>query len=230
MDGVALRWIVALIVLAVALALIALGTPRLIASILKAPAHAPLSRLEAGRTVPAGQLERAATHLEQARGWEHSARLASEIGFLRLLEAFQADGSDDGRASQAQLAALSLQQSLELSPARPHAWVRLAYAEDYAGGSGDEIARLLQQSTKVGAFVGEIAQVRLKLLLKYWDHLSPEMRRYTFKQVRFLWANDPGFVLQVGKQTSRAHIIRFALRPLPGALDRFDQAVPRPGG
>jgi len=224
------RWIVAFAVLVVALALITLGAPRLVASILKAPAHAPLTRAEAGKPPPPGQLERAADHLAQAQVWENSARIASEIGFLRLLEAFQSDSSADGRLVQAHRAADSLKQSLVLSPARPHAWVRLAYAEDYIGASGEEIARLLQQSTAVGAFVGEIAQVRLTLLLKYWDHLSPPMRLYTFKQIRYMWANDPGFVLQVGKRTPRAHIIRFALRPVPGALDRFDQAVPRPAG
>jgi len=225
-----LRWIVALTVLVVAVTLITLGTPRLIASILKAPAHAPLSRLETGRTEPTDQLERAAVHLEQAQSWENSAQLASEIGFLRLLEAFQADNPDDGRTARAQQAADNLRRSLGLSPARPQAWVRLAFAQDYAGVPGNEIARLLQQSTTVGAFVGDIAQVRLSLLLKYWDYLSPQLRLYTFKQIRYLWANDPRAVLQVGKSTSRAPLIRFALRPVPGAIDRFDQAVPQPAG
>jgi hypothetical protein len=227
-EGVVLRWIVALTVIVVASGLMFLGTPRLIASILKAPAHVLLTHVEAGKTPPRDQLERAANHLEQARSWENSAQLASEIGFLRLLDAFQMDSSDPRRAAEVRLSADSLRESLRLSPARPHPWVRLAYAEDFEVGPGAEIARLLQQSTMVGAYVGEVALVRLRLLLKYWDSLSPEMRLYTFKQIRYMWANDQGFVLQAGKQTSKSHLIRFALRLVPGALDRFDQVVPPP--
>ncbi len=160
--------------------------------------------------------------------WESSAQLTSEIGFLRLLEAFQMAPLNAVRSAKARLAAEHFTESLNLSPARPHPWVRLAYARDIEGSTGVEIARLLRQSISVGGFVGEIALVRLKMLLKHWDSLSPGLRLYTFKQIRYMWASDRSFILEAGKQTSKPHIIRFALRAVPGALDQFDRVSPPP--
>lgn len=222
----ALRWIVSLTVILVASALIWLGTPRLVASVLKAPAQASLIRTQTGKTPPPYELERAVAHLARAHVWEASSQLTSEIGFLRLLEAFQLDPSDETRNAKARLAAEYFTASLNLSPARPHPWVRLAYARDLEGSTGAEISRLLQQSVAVGPFVGEIALVRLNLLLKHWESLSPDLRRYTFKQIRYMWASDRNFVLEAGKRTSKPHIIRFSLRTVPGALDQFDRVNP----
>lgn len=203
-----------------------LGTPRVIASLLKAPAHATVLDTAAGRTPPPEQLERAALYLENARKWETSAQLNAELGFVRLLRAGQMDPTDAARGPIAHRAAEDLRDSLRLSPARPHPWVRLAYAREIEGYSGAEIARLLRQSAAVGAFVGEVALVRLEKLLQYWDDLTPDMRLYTFRQIRFMWANDQGFVFQVARQSPKSHIIRFALRAVPGALDHFDQVIP----
>ena len=222
-----MRWTVPSFVIPVALALLILGVPRFISSLLKAPAHATLTQVEAGKVPPPDQLDRAAKHLEKVRPWESSAELSAEIGSLRLLQAFQMDETDPDRVSVAGLATANLMESLRLSPARPHPWVRLAYAKDMTGTPNSEITSLLEQSVAVGPFVGEISLVRLKLLLKKWDSLSPDMRRYTFKQVRYMWVHDENFVIRAARQTSRPYIIRFALRPVPGALDRFDRAVPR---
>jgi hypothetical protein len=224
----ALRWIVSLTVILVASAIIWLGMPRLVASALKAPAQASLVRIQAGKTPTSSELERAVAHLKRAHVWEASAQLRSEIGFLRLLDAFQLDPSDETRSAKARLAAEFFTESLYLSPARPHPWVRLAYARELEGSTGAELSRLLQQSVAVGPFVGEIALVRLNLLLKHWGSLSPDLRLYTFSQIRYMWASDRSFVLEAGKRTSKPHIIRFALRTVPGAIDQFDRVNPPP--
>jgi hypothetical protein len=165
-------------------------------------------------------------HLETARRWESSAKLSGEIGFLRLLQAFQIDESDPDRATVAGLATANLKESLRLSPARPQPWVRLAYARAIEGAEPSEIVGLLEQSIKAGPYVGGIAIVRLKRLLVDWQHLSPELRRYTFRQIRWVWNSEQGFLLRAAKQMSRPDIMRFALRTIPGAVEQFDRSVP----
>jgi hypothetical protein len=221
-----LRWLVALAVASVASVLLWLGAPRFLASILKAPAHATVIEIDAGRTPPAEQLGRAAGYLENARTWEASADLGAELGFVRLLQAVQADPA--ARAPMARLAVDSLRESLRRAPSRPHPWVRLAYARDLEDGTSEEVVRLLERSTRVGPFVGEVALVRLTKLLKYWDRLTPALRLYSFRQIKYMWANNQGFVIQAARQSAKPHIIRFALRAVPGALDDFDRAVPAP--
>lgn len=223
-----MRWIVAFIVVFVASVQGWMGVPRFVASLLKAPAHATVLAIEAGQSPPPTQLERAALYLEKARKWETSAQLDAALGFVRLLEAAHMDPTDAARGPAAHLAAETLRQSLRLSPARPHPWVRLAYARDLEGATGAEVARLLEQSTAVGGYVGEVALVRLRKLLQHWDTLPPDMRLYTFRQIRYIWANDQGFIFQAAQQTSKASIIRFALRTVPGAVDRFNRVVRPP--
>ena len=220
-----MRWIVPSIVVPLALALLVLAAPRFVSSLLRAPAHAVLTQIEAGEVLAPGQLERAAKHLERAHRWESSAKLYAEIGFLRLLQAFQMDKAAPNRATIAALATADLKESLRLSPARPHPWVRLAYARAIEGAEPSEIAGLLEQSIKAGPYVGEIVIVRLKRLLVDWAHLSPGVRIYTFRQIRWVWNSKQSYLLRAARQTSRPDIMRFALRPIPGAVERFDRAV-----
>lgn len=185
-----------------------------------------LTKIAAGEVPPIDQLERAADHLERARRWETSAKLSGEIGFLRLLQAFQMEESDPSRVSIAAAATASLKESLRLSPARPHPWVRLAYARAIENAEPSEIVGLLGHSVEVGPYVGEIAIVRLKKLLAEWEHLSSGLRLYAFQQVRWVWNSEKSYILRAARKTTRPEIMRFALRPVPGAVEQFDRAAP----
>ncbi len=222
-----MRWIVPSIVISLSLVLLVVGVPRFVSSLLRAPAHAALTEIDAGEVPPRDQLERAATHLERALRWESSAKLSAEIGFIRLLQAFQMDEADPNRAIVAELATAKLRESLRLSPARPHPWVRLAYARAIEGAEPSEVVDLLEQSINVGPYVGENAIVRLKRLLADWGHLSPELRLYAYRQIRWIWNSEQSYLLRAARQTTRPDIMRFALRIIPGAVERFDRAVPR---
>jgi len=221
-----LRWIVPTIVLSLSVTLLVLGVPRFISSVLRAPAHATLVLAEAGQVPPVGQLARAARHLERARTWESSAKLSAEIGFLRLLQASQMDESDPDRPTVAKRASTDLSESLRLSPARPHPWIRLAYARAIEGAEPPEIVRLLDRSIQAGPYVGEIAIVRLKKLLADWKYLTPNLRLYTYRQIRWVWNSEQSYLLRAAKQTTRPDIMRFALRANPEAVKRLNRAVP----
>ena len=218
--------LVALIALLLPITLLWLGTPRVIASILKAPAHGTISDIFHGKRPGSAQLKRASGYLGLATRWEESAALYTDLGHLLLLEASHAEADDPERKALAGQAMEALRQGLLLSASRPHPWVRLAYARAVAGAHPADVAAVLARSVEVGPFVSEIAISRLGLLLRVWDHLSPEMRRYTFKQIRYVWNNDAFELIKVAKQTPRPDIIRFALRPISKAVERLDLAVP----
>jgi hypothetical protein len=71
---------------------------------------------------------------------------------------------------------------------------------------------------------------RLELLLEVWPQLSPKVRRYASRQIRYAWANDKQGVIGVMRRTPRPEIIRFALRPVPGALSELGKVIPLSGG
>ena len=118
-----MRWVVPSIVVSLALALLVVGVPRFVSSLLRAPAHAALTEIDAGEVPPRDQLDRAAEHLEKALRWESSAKLSAEIGFLRLLQAFQMDDADPDRATVA-----ARERSIDLSVNKfPHCTRRSTY-------------------------------------------------------------------------------------------------------
>lgn len=223
-----MRRIVTLVALPFLVALFWLGAPRVIASVLKGPAHKTVWEVFHGRAPGIAQLKRASSYLDLATRWEDSAALYNDLGFLLLLEAIQTEPDDQQKKALADRATEALRHALLLSPSRPHTWVRLAYARTIAGAHPSEVVTLLARSVEVGPFVGEIAITRLELLIRAWGHLPPEMQRYTLKQIRFVWINAADELITVAKRSPRPDIIRFALRPIPRAVERLKAAVPPP--
>lgn len=209
------------------LLLLILGIPRVVSSVLMAPAFRTILAVEHGKTAEVPALTLAATYAERATYWEHSAQLFGELGFLRLLRAFQTAPDDLMRPTLVSQASDSLHKALQLSPARPHPWVRFAYARALGGGDPAEVADLLAQSVRAGPYVSEIAITRLYLLLRLWSYLSPDMRLYTMRQVRYIWPNASSELLQVVRKTPRPEVIRFALRRYPDAVRQVDNIIAR---
>ncbi len=225
-----MRWMTALLLSLAGIALIMLGVPRVSASFLMLPAYKAISDMRHGKALERMQLERAAGYLERATEKEQSAQLYTDLGHLHLLRAIQSDPEASERGRLAAAATKSFRHALVLSPARPHPWVGLAYSRVLEGAPSVEIVALLEQSIEVGPFVSEILASRLELLLEVWPQLSPKLRRYASRQIRYSWAHDRHGVIGVAKRTPRPEIIRYSLRPVPGALSELEKAVPLSGG
>jgi hypothetical protein len=219
--------LVLIVPLLLSVALLSLAVSRVAASVLKAPAHRTLLVIESGKSAGAEATSRAATYTQRAAQWEHSAELFGELGFLRLWEGFQTGRDDSVRLSLIDQASQSLRQSIYLSPARPHPWVRLAYASVLEGADPKDTTDLLAQSVRTGPYVAEISVTRLELLLRLWQHLTPEMRRYTMRQIRYIWPNAGHHLLRLARNAPRPDIIRLALRRDPVAVERVDALIAR---
>ena len=222
-----MRRFTAIACLLLASVLLVLGVPRVVASMLKAPAFMTVLAAHRGETRPAGRLERAAGYLEAAARWEGSGRLRTDLGFLRLLQAAATDRDDPRRSELAARASEALREGLLRAPAQPHSWVRLAYARTLETGPSPEVAALLAQSYRAGAFVGEITLARLELVLANWNDLPFDLRVSTGKQIRYAWTHEKDGLVEIARQGGAAHVIRLALRSLPGAVERLDADLAR---
>ena len=222
-----MRWFTIIAGLGLASALLFLAVPRVVASVLKAPAFSAVLAAHRGTPQPAGRLDQAAGYLEAAARWEGSGRLRTDLGYLRLLQAAARVRDDSRRADLAGQATAALREGLLRAPAQPHSWVRLAYARTLETGPSPEVAALLAQSYAAGAFVGEITLSRLELLLANWNDLAFDVRVFTGKQVRYAWTHEKDALVDIARRGGGGHVIRLALRSLPGAVDRFDAALAR---
>jgi hypothetical protein len=143
------------------------------------------------------------------------------------LQSFQTRRDEPGRPDLIGQASFDLRQALQLSPARPHPWVRLAYARTLEDADPRELAGLLAQSVRIGPYVAEISVTRIDLLLRLWQHLTPQLRVYAMKQVRYIWPKAGHELLRVVGDTPRPDIIRLALRRDPKAVERIDAVIAR---
>jgi hypothetical protein len=207
--------------------ILSLAVPRVVASVLRGPAHRTILKVEAGKPYEIETLARSTEYLARATYWESSALLFGELGYLRYLEGFYTERDDPARPAMIDRASQNLRQSLRLSPARPHPWVRLAYARALEDADPSEVADLLALSIRTGPYAAEISATRLDLLLRLWKYLTPELRTYAMKQVRYIWPKAGGELLRIVQSTPRPDVIRLALRLDPLALERVDAAIAR---
>ena len=94
-------------------------------------------------------------------------------------------------------------------------------------GPSPAVAGLLLRSLETGFYVADITISRLELLLRNWKHLPAVARQATGKQIRYAWEHNERDLARIAKRTGRVHIVRFAIRSIPGALDCFDRALAR---
>ncbi len=215
-------WLTLLVAAAWAVGPLTLAVPRTVGSLLAAPAFPVVLAMHRGESVSRGELDAAAEILARALPWNGGARARTDLGYVLLLRAAEArvEAGDAGRAGE------MLRQGLLRAPARPHAWVRLAYARTLE--KGPAVAGPVMQSFAAGPYVPAITVPRLDLLLRHWDALPTEGRRRTAEQIRYAWTLDDAEVIALARRTVQSHIIRFALAPLPGGQARLDAALARP--
>ena len=212
-----MRWLIAALAAAWGVGLLTLAVPRTIASLAAAPAFPVVIAMHRGEVTTDGQLDAATDILRQALPWSDGGRLRSDLGYVMLLRAARAEDQDVAPAAD------MLAESLARAPARPHTWVRLAYARTLAGEQ-DPVAPLLR-SIDAGTYVPTLTVPRLELLLRHWDALPTVARRLTAEQVRYAWVLSRREVVALARRTGQGHIIRFALAGIPQAQAQLDAAL-----
>lgn len=212
-----MRWLTALLCAAWACGLLFYAAPRTIASLAAAPAFPVVTAIHRGEATTDEQLGAATSILRQALSWNDGGRVRSDLGFVMLQSAANMEEMDATAASNI------LAESLARSPARPHSWVRLAFARTVAG-SEDAVSPIMR-SLDAGAYVPTLTVPRLELLLLHWDALATEERRRTADQVRYGWGLSSRDVIALARRSGLGHIIRFALAEMPDAQAELDAAL-----
>ena len=221
--GPALRPTILTLGLILSALLLSLGAPRVIASLLKAPAFQSLRAAHAGEPLETVQLQTATRFLEKATRWEASGQLYGDLGFLLLLDAAARPTDDPQRQALAGRSLAAIEASLMLAPASPHGWLRLAYATTILKGPSPEVAALLERSLKIAPFLGALAPARIELLFQNWPHLSPEMRAALGPQIRYGWRHHGRALVAIAARGGQLRVLRLALRSVPGAPQRIDR-------
>ena len=207
--------------------MIVLGTPRVVASLLKAPAFHTLRLAHADRPISLEKLEEAINFLELATAWEQSGQLYGDLGFLLYLDASQRSADDPLRQLRAAESIAAIEHSLARAPVVPQGWLRLAYAKSLTEGPSPEVARYLEQSLRLAPFLGALALARIDLLLRNWPYLNAEVRQQVGPQIRYAWRHHSRSLVEIASASGHLQVLRLALRSVPDANRRIDQILAR---
>ncbi len=203
---------VALIGLALAALLLALGVPRLGGALLSLDAQDVLWRVQAGATVPVAELRSAEAAMAASGAWVADGEAEGDRGLLLLREAAAVPvGPERTRLLERTEAATVA--GLARGPGQPGPWIRLAWLRRIKGDASGALAAL-RMSWLSGAFVPSMMTSRLDFALPLLPMMSLEMRSLLRRQFRLTWVVAPKYVAGLAERPELAAMVRDALADL----------------
>lgn len=214
--------------LALALLLIVLSAPRVIAEAMLLPVATSLADLHRGDMLDAPTAARVAQALQSAQRFQpHDSRLAVDRGLLAL-SAIRRDGVSSEEAKPTLLSAIGdLETGLKQSPANAFAWALLAQARSVRDATlSDSAKAALRNSYYVGPFDHGAMLVRSEIVLPNWRLLDGDLEPFARREILNLWQrswDDQKAIIKVVCATNAISALSDALRGNAAARKEFDQ-------
>lgn len=213
---------------AIAVPLLVIAVPRLIAEIFLVPARITLEELRQGAPASDAELEEAARSLAQGlRFAPGNGRLYTDRAWILLLQAERAGfASAQGQALLAR-ATEELKNGLAVDPANGFGWARLAMAQLTAAGTMTPAIRAaLDMSYATTPFEPNLMRLRAELAFIHYDEFDPSLRTRARRDIAFLWSrtwDDQKVIINLACRNNRAFLIAEALREDKKKLAEFDR-------
>ncbi|MGB0720816.1 MAG: hypothetical protein ACPGU7_00340 [Gammaproteobacteria bacterium] len=159
----------AAIALALAVILLPLAVPRLIAELHYARVHAVIEAVNQGRRLSRSQLLEVVHEQESALRFDPSERTHVRISRLYSALAWVRDLEPDERRAYRLRAMDHLNEALIRSPSDPDIWLRLAWLSLRVGDSDERILSYLRQATVLAPGAPDHVFPRLRLFIRMYD-------------------------------------------------------------
>ena len=218
--------------LGLALLLLVAALPSLVSAWTRAPAEPLIDALRQGRDLSLAELDWAAARLEEARARAPGAQTLGDRALVRL-EHLQRRAELDGEVALAEArsevakAKAELEAALARAPARPHFWLRRAYADLMLGVAEPEVGPILVQARRTAPTRRQMIFRRIELSLLAWPALTPGVRRDLAQDLRLAWRLYPPGVAKRARMSRRVEALRDALAGDAEALSRLEKELQR---
>jgi len=225
------RWLAVGLSLAAGAGLLYLGVPRLMAALANLPGDRVYTEVQDGFTPRREAFDVLLNARLEATEWVDSGRDWTDVGAAHLLIARH--DRPAGQADKAELAKAiaAIRRGLEIAPANPFAWARLALVQYiHDGAPTAAMAESLRMSLLTGHFDERLVLTRLDLCFRAFAHFAGDDRDLIRQQVRLAWGVSPNQVVEMGRNPLRRGFIAASLATLPEALASFESEVARRGG
>jgi tetratricopeptide (TPR) repeat protein len=222
------RWLAIGLSLAAGAGLLYLGVPRLMAAIANLPGDRVYTEIQDGFTPRRDSFDTLLKARLEAAEWVESGRDWTDIGAAYLLIARHDRAAGDADKAELAKAIAAVRKGLEIAPANPFAWARLALVQYmHDGGPTPAMAESLKMSLLTGSFDERLVLTRLDLCFRAFAYFQGDDRDLIRQQVQYAWGISPPQVVEMGRNPLRRGFIAASLATLPEALASFEREVMR---
>lgn len=221
--------LIALTLLGVAVAVLWLAVPRLVAGVISAPHGPTVARLDKSPAPAAGTQQRAVAAYERALAWRDGASFHAGLGALAYARSLAAYAADDASAAREFMLRGVAQHraALALSPLQPFVWTRLVQGDLGSGAPIADTVRHLRMAIATAPWEPALVTPRLGLAFMLWDGLDDVTRRRLDGQIRHAARLYPTALARQSRQHRAQNQILQALADQPDLLRRFSLAYSR---
>lgn len=214
--------------IALALLLIGLSAPRVIAEAMLLPVAGSLADLHRGDVLDDVTTARVAQALEGAQRFQPGDSHIAIDRALLALNTVRRAGMASEQAKPALRAAIGdLETGLKRGPANAFAWALLAQARSVQDGTlSDSAKAALHNSYYMGPFDHGAMLVRSEIVLPNWRLLDGDLESFAHREILNLWQrswDDQRAIIKVVCATNATAALSDALRGNAAARKEFDQ-------
>lgn len=199
----------------VALIVLTLAVPRLIASLWELRPAAYLDSSSASSALTTQQLLVIKPELVQALNIFETAHNYENLGLVNQRLAQLSDAAEERRSALLLESEQAIRSSLALSCANPYAWLNLALLDRQLGKEPEVIIDALSMSLLTGRAETRLYLERLQLAFEYYPAVAGDIAPLLAQQLRLAWKDKRNEVLQLVLKYKMQTVLSAALSYTP---------------
>ena len=185
------QWSLLAPIAVVALVTLALGWPRLLASIRYLPVDRAIEQYHADREIPSHRMQTLAGFAQEAIGLHDHYRYHDGLSFLYYLRGLDIHTPAlERRAAYRQAEAAAI-ETIRRAPAQPEAWLRIATVRAILRDEPGEVLGPWRMSVYTGRIHSTLLAPRVGLALPYVEFMDGETRSMLRDQLLLAWQLKP---------------------------------------
>lgn len=214
----------AVLALALALALIWLSVPRVMAAFNSFSSGPVLDKIQVRKDVGPKKLRVLIESQKRGLNWKETSRRWTDLGQAKLLLAISTKDRKERRKLYSQ-AGEALEKGLAISPSSPFAWTRLAYIDLALNGVSPSVAQKLRMALAIAPFNPRLLFPRLRIILLSWSQFERSDRALILDQIRLAWRFNPRRLTKMAADLRRTGLVKAALFQTPEDYSKFEILV-----
>lgn len=195
------RFLIAFVSAVVALFVITLALPRLIASVTEGPFEDTMRSISGPNPPPETVIHRVMEVKERSAAAHPTSKTLGDIGFLHLREAIRISAASIAGGQELDASIAAHRSSLTLSPYNAYVWTRLG--QDILAKNSEEASSLgaiLEMAVAAAPYDSRLVIARVDIGIAAWEKLSDDQKVLINNQIHIAARQSPTALANLARQ------------------------------